>query len=433
MDSIEKDTRDRQKNYAIGCLSCCCILLVLFIFSSPELRASESGRFETRVLAEYDRKAQFSAVAVRKRHPKTKATTTEFKTEGKYDADVEDELHARDFSSLAFDELMRRFDETVPSRDIKPKCLWQPKRTRPTIFLSLGRSGSTVILHRLNNMTNSRSNSVSVEYVGQNHVDNLYFFDTTIPVEEKFVEKGINNIALILNRSHAEEMDVPGLHNSEHGEWLVNHICRLERKHPDELVGFKWKTDFQQFWERKEARETLQQVALLAADAPTDEPPIVFLRNRRNMLDQRLSILKHHNYQEMNSRCVKDDEACIEEHRQTLFVPNVTKFFTEVHSRWQNENMIDQLLVTLKLPHVSVSYDKLFYPDKIADSEEQWNSMLQFISPGASRLSWDEIQGSMPFASTSIRNHMELIENWEEVYAAFLGTEVEHLFRISSE
>jgi hypothetical protein len=327
---------------------------------------------------------------------------------------------------------MRRFDETAPNISIKPQCLQKPKRTRPTIFLSLGRSGSTVICAGLNTMTKSHANFIASEYVGQTLDENLYFFDTTIPVEEKFEEKGINKIAGILKKNHAEEEDVPGLNNSEHGEWLVNHICHMQRQYPDDLVGLKWKPNFEQFVERKEARETLQMVAFLAAKAPKDQPPIVFLRHRRNMLDVRLSNIKHHANQKLGARCVKDDKACIEKQQQRLFVPDVPKFFKDVHSGWQEENMIDELLLTLKIPHFSVSYETLLYPDKIVDGEDQWNSMLQFISPGAPRSSWDEIQGALPLASTSLsRNHMDLIENWEEVYDAFRGTEVEYLFRMS--
>jgi len=348
---------------------------------------------------------------------------------------VEEKLYESDMPPNSFDELMRRFDETPPNTDIKPKCLKEPKRTRPTIFFSLGRSGSNVILHRLIAMTNSHSNSVSVEYVGQNIDDNLYFFDTTIPVKEKFVERGINHIPMILNRKNfciAKEKDVPGLNNSEHGQWFVNHLCRLQRNHPNSLVGMKWKPNFEVFMDRKEARETLQLMASLAAQAPKDQPPIVSIRSRRNMLDVRLSNIKHYQNQGLSSRCVKDDEACLEQHKHKLVVPNVPKFYADVHSKWQQENIFDELLLTLKIPHVTVSYERLFYPDNIDEGEEDWNNMLQLISPGAPRESWDEIQNAMPYASTSLtRNHKELIENWEEVYDAFRGTEVEHLFRLS--
>jgi len=392
MDSLKKVTRYKYKNDVIGCLSCC-ILLVWFQISNPELYASTWGRVETGVL-ENDKTIQVSTVAT-------------------------------------FDEVMRRFNETSPNRSIKPKCLQGPQRTRPTVFLSLGRSGSTVICAGLNAMTNSHSDSLHVEYVGRNHKDTLYFFDTTIPVKDKFEKKGMNNIPSILNK-HAEKKDVPGLNNSKHGEWLVNHMCRLQQKYPDDLVGFKWKPNLTQFMERKEARETLQLVASLAAKALKDEPPIVFLRSRRNMLDVALSSLKHRQHEELHPHCHTGDEACIKEHQQRLFVSDVQLFFNKVHSGWQKENIIDKVLVSLKIPHVSVSYETLFYPDQIVNGEEEWNSMFQFISPGARRVSWEEIQGAMPFASTSLfRNHTELIENWEEVYDVFRGTEVEHLFRLS--
>jgi len=374
---------------------------------------------------------QVSAVAVGHKH--SKDTPSGFETKGNDDDDdeLEEELYESEMPPNSFDELMRKFDETPPNSDIAPKCLQEPKRTRPTIFLSLGRSGSTVILHRLNAMTNSQSNTVSIEYVGQNLVDNLYFFDTTIPVKEKFVEREINHIPDILKRSEAKEKDVPGLNNSEHAQWLVNHLCRLQRNHPNDLVGMKWKPNFEQFMERKEARETLQFMASLAANAPKDQPPIVSIRSRRNTLDVQLSNVKHYQHQGLDSRCEKGDDACLEQHKQKVLLPDVQRFYANVHATWQQENIFDELLVTLKIPHVTVSYEGLFYPDNIDDGEEDWNNMLQMISPGAPRESWDDIQSSMPFASTSLsRNHKELIENWEEVYDVFQGTEIEHLLRL---
>lgn len=331
---------------------------------------------------------------------------------------------------ITFDELIRRFNETAPNSTFKPNCFSKPQRVRPTIFFSLGRTGSSVILDWLLDVTNSQSKNFTIEYVGQNLYDNMYFFDTTIPAEEKFKERNINHIPHLLELAHAAKQSVPGLNNSLHGEWMVDAICRELQNKPDDLVGFKWKPNFDQFGEQKEPRETLQLVALLAAEAPEDEPPIVFIRNRRNMLDSRLSSLKHDTNPDLQSVCYKGDDACLEKHRMRLFVPNIPEFFTDVHSIWQHENMLDKLLVTLKIPHVSVSYDTLFYPDNIADGEEQWNSMVGLVSPGSPRISWEEIHDAMPLAATSsTRSHMEMIENWEDVYKVFEGTEVEHLFR----
>jgi hypothetical protein len=431
-----------------------CILLVFFIVANAVLYASKLGRLETGT-PEHEHAIQGTIVAVRKK-PKiekegnnydTAIETSELENEAKYDAAkdtwkfevedsndtaIEEEPYERDFilPLITFDELIRRFNETAPNSTFKPNCLSKPKTTRPTIFFSLGRSGSSVILDWLLDVTNSQWKSITMEYVGQNLYDNEYFFNTTIPAEEKFKERNINHIPHILERAHAVKRSVPGLNNSLHGEWLVSHICRTQRDNPDDLVGFKWKPNFDQFGEQIEPRETLQVVALLAAEAPKDEPPVVFIRNRRNILDARLSALKHDTNPDLNSVCYKGDEACLRKHRLRLFVPDIPDFFTDVHSIWQHENMLDKLLVALKIPHVSVSYDTLFYPDNITDGEDEWNSMVKLISPGSPRFSWEEIQDAMPLAATSsTRSHMELIENWEEVYEVFEGTEVEHLFR----
>ena len=88
------------------------------------------------------------------------------------------------------------------------------------------------------------------------------------------------------------------------------------------------------------------------------------------MVDVRLSNIKHNQNQGLVSVCVKDDEACLEEHKHKLFFPNVPKFYADVHSRWQQENMIDELLLMIKIPHVTVSYKRLFYLDNIDNGEE---------------------------------------------------------------
>jgi len=425
MDSLEKDTRRKYRN-AFGGLSCC-ILLVLFVLSNPELYASKSGRFETRVLANNDK------MQVSNKKVSAKKKDSAKKVSHKHD-ETEEENNLSEMPPNSIDKLMRKFDETTPdisSIQHQSKCLQKVKHTRPTIFLSLGRSGSTVILHRLNAMTNSQSNTVATEFVGQNLVDNLYFFDTTIPVKDKFKERMVNHIPGILKKSHADEKDVPGLNHSKHGQWLINAMCHFQQMHPEDLVGMKWKPNFEQFMERKEARETLQFLASLAANAPKDQPPIVSIRSRRNTLDVQLSNVKHYQHQGLDSRCEKGDDACLEQHKQKVLLPDVQRFYANVHATWQQENIFDELLVTLKIPHVTVSYEGLFYPDNVDDGEEDWNNMLQMISPGAPRESWDDIQSSMPFASTSLsRNHKELIENWEEVYDVFQGTEIEHLFRL---
>lgn len=274
----------------------------------------------------------------------------------------------------------------------------------------------------------------TLEFPGSNVKGNLYFFDTTIDVEEKLTIEDEHNVGHILRKSNAEKNEVPGKDNCEHGEWLLNYVCRLRKDRPNDLVGFKWKPNFEQFVERSEARESIQLLASLASTAHKNEetPPILIVRSRRNVIDARLSGLKHRKNEEVLSQCRKGDEECLKKNKAKLVVDNVPQLYRSVLRQWHEENLLDELLDALKVPYISTSYDTLFYPDEIPEGEAEWNRLIKYVQPSASNFTWDKIQNSMEFTpSKSVRNHDELLENWEDVYKAFRGTEIEHLVRLS--
>ena len=114
---------------------------------------------------------------------------------------------------------------------------------------------------------------------------------------------------------------------------------------------------------------------------------------------------------------------------------------------WKRENKVDELLKELNIPTLSVSYDTLFYPDTKSEGEREWNRMLRFArggpvndngsinsagdGGGGDWKTWSEIQKSMGFtATTSSRNHKDLLSNWEEVRDRFNGTVLESFLRI---
>jgi len=343
---------------------------------------------------------------------------------------------------LTFDELIGNFDKSPPITKVIPKCLKKDSKAPPIILMSRGRSGSTAIWQMLSDLTKDPDQAKSkgwlarrtLEYPGSNVNGNLCFFDTTIDAAEKLKIEGEDNIGHILRKADAELIEVPGKDNSEHGEWMLNYMCRLQKDRPRDLVGFKWKPNFEQFVLRKEARESMQLLASLASTANEAEkmPPILIVRSRRNVLDARLSGLKHRMNTEALSQCRKGDEECLKGNKAKLFIDNVPQLYRSSLRQWNEENLLDEMLDALKVPYISTSYDTLFYPDQISEGEAEWNRLIKFVQPSASDFSWADIQNSMEFTpSKSVRNHDELIKNWKDVYMAFNGTEVEHLFRKS--
>lgn len=264
-------------------------------------------------------------------------------------------------------------------------------------------------------------------------MDHSFFFDTSIPAKEKLNSTDKYGTGQVLRRSNAQLNEIPGLNNSEHGEWMTNYLCRLRKEQPGGMVGFKWKPVLIEFAELSEPKESLQMLASLAsaAEAVGQKPPLVLVRSRRNVLDVRLSYLKHEANSDLGAHCNPGDEECIKKHQEKIYVENVMRFFNSVKTMWKQENMIDLMLYELKVPFITVSYDLLFYPDKIADGVEEWNKMIQFVSPLSPSVTWNDVQNNMELASTSkSRNHKDIIQNWEEVYAMFKNTMVESLFRL---
>jgi hypothetical protein len=333
-----------------------------------------------------------------------------------------------------FRELVDLYDETsVPVVDHVPKCLAEARDLLPSVVLmSLGRSGSTLIWLMLSQLTGSSSIGATKELVGRNREGTLYFFDTDVRAAEKLKSKDEWNTGHILRLSKALKREIPGKDSGQHGKWMINYCCRLQRERPGGLVGFKWKPTFAQFPERREARESLQLLASLASMAVEQgmKPPVVVVRSRRNMFDVRLSYVKHEGNSDIRSRCEKGDEDCVNSHKRKLFVPDVNDFYRSVNNMWKQENMIDDMLHAINVPMVSVDYDKLFYPDQISDGEDEWNRMIQFVAPSAPIATWQDILNSMEMESTtSSRKHSDKIENWEEVYERFRGTELEFMLR----
>ena len=132
-----------------------------------------------------------------------------------------------------------------------------------------------------------------------------------------------------------------------------------------------------------------------------------------------------------------------------------SEFYKKALKLWNQENEVDTLLREMQIPTAFVTYDALFYPANEKEGEHEWNRALRFARGGPIRpedvdatggggvsstdnnhdhhwKTWKDIQGSMKFAATtSSRNHKDLISNWEEFRETFAGTPLEQFLRIN--
>jgi len=272
---------------------------------------------------------------------------------------------------------------------------------------------------------------------------------------------------------------------STDGKWMVQYLCWLRtKKYPKAVfTGFKWKPygnfssiDVAENYgdvATKEQMATLRRIANLAKVNAQNErdvdgdsmrqqgPHIRVLRSRRNPIDVVLSRHKHDVNTALGPHCKGDDpnliKECLKQYdvgKQTI--PNVNEFYKKALKLWNQENEVDTLLREMKIPTAFVTYDALFYPANEKEGEYEWNRALRFARGGPIRpedvdadtggggvsvstgdrdrdhwKTWKDIQGSMKFAATtSSRNHKDLISNWEEFREKIAGTPLEQFLRI---
>jgi len=312
-----------------------------------------------------------------------------------------------------------------------PKCLTKGSKDGDTgpmnvILFSLGRSGSTVTWQVLSNLTGVET--PSTEYVGRRTREVTQFFGKEAKNHDR--KKG-------MKKGHWLK------HNGKNGKWMMKYMCGLRTKEfpKAKFVGFKWKSFWEPFAETVEAQRTLQLISSLASDTASvtmvdGSAPIRILRSRRNLLDVCLSKKKHENdysgEHRVNAHCMKGDEDCLNLH-DTGLQEFSRKDEQCLYHYWKTENHLDQLLRDLNIPVEFVSYDVMYYPEKISDGEKEWNRALNFVTGRDDyNKTWPQIENGMKHvATTKSRSHKDTISNWEDVYERIKGTELEHFFRMS--
>jgi len=120
------------------------------------------------------------------------------------------------------------------------------------------------------------------------------------------------------------------------------------------------------------------------------------------------------NENEHIAHCEPDNKTCIDAHKKFgsgLHVP--TDYLLNVlHNLTVVEERFEQVFEELKVPHIMVSYEELYYR---SDAEE-WMRIFNFIGRGPSvNLSKDRVEKAMEFVGTSNPSHRVTMSNYEEV------------------
>jgi hypothetical protein len=112
-------------------------------------------------------------------------------------------------------------------------------------------------------------------------------------------------------------------------------------------------------------------------------------------------------------------------------VPDLEKLYETLSAIKEWEDQLDRFLKEVQVPHISVTYDRLYYPSTPEEGAAEWNSILEFLDWDDRRVGWEEVQRSMGLAETTTsRFHDDIIANFDELYRVLNGTDLEGLLRI---
>lgn len=90
----------------------------------------------------------------------------------------------------------------------------------------------------------------------------------------------------------------------------------------------------------------------------------------------------------------------------------------------QDEDNVDALLDDLNVPHLHVTYDKLYH----ADNADEWLRIFEFLGVGpAQDLTLEHVKSAMGMEPTSGVHHREKVSNFDELKKALQGTGFEVL------
>jgi len=291
-----------------------------------------------------------------------------------------------DYSTTTWKEEVAHANQTQPVCSLKASTN-EEKAPVPVILMCLSRSGSSATWQIMGELT-GRATQAN-ELTGSRENQNRRFF------------------------SHME------LHN--HGNWAMRWLCQEQEKYPDAgMVGFQWKPYGGTFL----SEPSLGALKMIAV---SHDPSIKVVRLRRNLLDKAISDYKHATYKNVPSHCKIGHEKCISKHQEAmagLRLP-VDVLMKSLYKDYEEEALVDKILVDLHVPHIQVSYEKLYFGEDIA---QEWMRIFKFLGVGPTEgLKKEEIFDSMSLAPTGNAIHNETLQNYHEIRDALLNTIFENL------
>ena len=257
---------------------------------------------------------------------------------------------------------------------------------QPTVLVSKGRSGSTPTWQIMGNLTGMET-LYHLEYTGQNVRQQNKFF------------------AVHKDRT-----------------WFIDLICDRRRVYRNAgIVGLKWKL-FPMHFHFSGVQDTFRLIA------QNKQPGVKVVYLTRNPLDRHISIYKHaHKGKRLAAHCRKDG-GCLDEWLEAssrIVLPTFGLLRALRKATKENEE-VEQFLTRMNVPHVSLSYEKLYGGDTAA--VEEWKRIFQFLGQGPTdELTLEQLQGAMSTEVTFYKWHNKTLANYEQVRNVLMGTEFESL------
>lgn len=291
----------------------------------------------------------------------------------------------------------RRDDDLLDCGIGKDDCnLHDTTLGTPTILISLGRSGSSATWQLMSAMTGNYTFEVT-EDTGSSTAKSLDIF---------------NNI----------------FNQSLHGKcWIQTLLCNHQyhnRQRRDDglsiagIYGFKWKAYHVTFGSNKSI-EALQWLS--------HSPHVKVVNNQRNLLNVIISRYKHED-RSVRSHCTVGDDDCLTKHKNAkpTLPTRKGRLINILESLEEETNHADQLLDIHNVPHVDVSYEKLYTSHDIAI---EWKRVFSFLGVGPlvrnDQLTSVALKAKMEHASTSSLSFRDKVQNYDEVVDILHGTKYE--------
>lgn len=333
------------------------------------------------------------------------------------------------------------------------KCHFSPpsQGPKPVIFMSFGRSGSSVTWDTLSRLTGFPS--IAYEYTGGNKNNTAKFFESIPPNVGKDGSWASIRLCKIqqrrMKRYHEElkERQDNGSDDEIGSSTVPAYVGGV--------VGFQWKP-YKASLQHPYSMNAFRHISsynyafynnISSSENTNDnqqyEPPIRVIFLTRNPIDRIISNTRHKGHihtNEVPAHCAKGDEECISKHQEhskeiNLIVGKELK--SSIQRSLTSYEFVKDTLAFYGIRHVTVAYEKL-YPDtsnfnhgKNGDNAgydvKEWKKLLEFVDHPMPDLTYSQVEDTFAMASTSSKRHKDTIKNYDEVFKTLKGTKYQYL------